>query len=108
MRCPSCGHENRDGAKFCEECAAPTGPAAGRGARAYTPTHLAEKVLRLDPVRRRRHMALFGAPIAHEDHARQACYAALHLTEELRRYSRQLWREIKMPVALLPKCASPG
>ena len=21
--CPSCGHENRDGAKFCEECAAP-------------------------------------------------------------------------------------
>ena len=24
-------------------------------------------------------MALFGAPIAHEDHARRACYAALHL-----------------------------
>ncbi len=21
--CPSCGHENRDGAKFCEDCAAP-------------------------------------------------------------------------------------
>ncbi len=21
--CPSCGHENRDGAKFCEECATP-------------------------------------------------------------------------------------
>ena len=21
--CPSCGHENREGAKFCEECAAP-------------------------------------------------------------------------------------
>ena len=29
-------------------------------------------------------MAIFGAPIAHEDHARRACYAALHLKEELR------------------------
>jgi tetratricopeptide (TPR) repeat protein len=28
-------------------------------------------------------MALFGAPIAHEDHARRACYAALHLQREL-------------------------
>jgi class 3 adenylate cyclase/tetratricopeptide (TPR) repeat protein len=35
-------------------------------------------------------MALFGAPIAHEDHAQRACYAALHLTEELRRYAREL------------------
>ncbi len=26
-------------------------------------------------------MALFGAPIAHEDHAQRACYAALHLRE---------------------------
>ena len=26
-------------------------------------------------------MALFGAPIAHEDHAQRACYAALHLVE---------------------------
>ena len=30
-------------------------------------------------------MALFGAPIAHEDHARRACYAALHLRDGLRR-----------------------
>jgi class 3 adenylate cyclase len=30
-------------------------------------------------------MALFGAPIAHEDHAQRACYAALHLQQELRR-----------------------
>jgi class 3 adenylate cyclase/tetratricopeptide (TPR) repeat protein len=35
-------------------------------------------------------MALFGAPIAHEDHAQRACYAALHLTDELRRYADQL------------------
>ena len=38
-------------------------------------------------------MALFGAPIAHEDHARRACYAALYLTERLREYSRELRRE---------------
>ena len=37
-------------------------------------------------------MALFGAPIAHEDHAQWACYAALHLTEELRRYAEDLKR----------------
>jgi class 3 adenylate cyclase/tetratricopeptide (TPR) repeat protein len=35
-------------------------------------------------------MALFGAPIAHEDHAQRACYAALFLSNELRRYARQL------------------
>ena len=35
-------------------------------------------------------MALFGAPIAHEDHAHRACYAALHLQSELQRYARSL------------------
>ena len=35
-------------------------------------------------------MALFGAPIAHEDHAQRACWAALHLQRELRRYADQL------------------
>src|SRR5437773_3170327 len=35
-------------------------------------------------------MALFGAPVAHEDHARRACYAALHLAGELRRYATEL------------------
>jgi len=38
-------------------------------------------------------MALFGAPIAHEDHAQRACYAALHLRDELRRYAQELRRE---------------
>ena len=37
-------------------------------------------------------MALFGAPIAHEDHAQRACFAALHLSEELRRYAEELKR----------------
>ena len=35
-------------------------------------------------------MALFGAPIAHEDHARRACYAALHLLDGLRGYANEL------------------
>ncbi|MFN2376211.1 MAG: adenylate/guanylate cyclase domain-containing protein [Candidatus Binatia bacterium] len=38
-------------------------------------------------------MALFGAPIAHEDHAQRACYAALSLLQELAQYSEQLRRE---------------
>src|SRR5438093_182830 len=145
MRCPSCGHENREGAKFCEECAAPAVTAPERDPRAYTPKHLAEKILsarsalegerkqvtvlfadvkgsmdlaeQVDPevfhqvmerfaallaegVHRFEGtvtqftgdgvMALFGAPIAHEDHAQRACYAALHLQEALRRYANEL------------------
>jgi class 3 adenylate cyclase len=39
-------------------------------------------------------MALFGAPIAHEDHAQRACYAALHLQRELSSYSAELRREL--------------
>jgi len=35
-------------------------------------------------------MALFGAPIAHEDHAQRACWAALHLKKALRRYGDEL------------------
>jgi class 3 adenylate cyclase/tetratricopeptide (TPR) repeat protein len=35
-------------------------------------------------------MALFGAPLAHEDHAQRACWAALHLRDELRRYGDEL------------------
>ena len=35
-------------------------------------------------------MALFGAPIAHEDHARRACHAALVAMEELRAHAGAL------------------
>ena len=35
-------------------------------------------------------MALFGAPVAHEDHARRACHAALAAMDELRAYATAL------------------
>jgi class 3 adenylate cyclase/tetratricopeptide (TPR) repeat protein len=162
LQCPRCSAENQPGEKFCGECGASLAesdklkaqsppPASrttnnlARRPRAYTPKHLADKILQsksalegerkqvtvlfadvkgsmelaeqLDPeafsqimqrffrilsdgVERFEGfvdkftgdgiMALFGAPIAHEDHARRACYAALHLTEELRPYANEL------------------
>ncbi|MGQ0579153.1 MAG: adenylate/guanylate cyclase domain-containing protein [Betaproteobacteria bacterium] len=176
MKCSRCQHENRTGAKFCEQCAAPLERACGNcGALAsptakfcpecahpvgraaapeqfdapkrYTPKHLAEKILTsksalegerkqvtvlfadlkgsmelladrdpeearkiLDPVLERmmeavHHyegtvnqvmgdgiMALFGAPLAHEDHAVRACYAALRMQDSVRRYSEEMRR----------------
>ncbi|MGO9566845.1 MAG: adenylate/guanylate cyclase domain-containing protein [Desulfomonilaceae bacterium] len=38
-------------------------------------------------------MALFGAPIAHEDHAQRACHAALSIQKSLVPYSERLKRE---------------
>ncbi|MGE5259146.1 MAG: AAA family ATPase [Hyphomicrobiales bacterium] len=178
MKCPKCQHENRAGAKFCEECAAalvrtcancgtelsPTAKfcpecahPAGRVAplkpqrfgppEAYTPKHLAQKILTskaalegerkqvtvlfadlkgslelladrdpeqarqlLDPILERMMeavhryegtvnqlmgdgiMAIFGAPLAHEDHGVRACYAALDMQASIRRYAEELWR----------------
>ncbi len=149
MRCPACGRENRADAAFCDRCGRRLGPAAAAAqARAYTPPHLARKILvsrsalegerkqvtvlfadvegsmaiaeQVDPEQWHRildrffqiladgvHrfegtinqftgdgiMALFGAPIAHEDHARRACFTAVALADALRRYARQVRRE---------------
>ena len=147
--CAACGAANPPGAKFCRRCGAPAAAAAiQRLPDAYTPRHLAERILTtrsaLEGERKRVTvlfadvkgsmelaeqleaeawhailerffgiltegvhrfegtvnqytgdgiMALFGAPIAHEDHAHRACYAALHLREALRAYAHELRRE---------------
>src|SRR5262245_14303179 len=145
--CPACGTANQLGAKFCKKCGQAVGAASSASVvrpspEAYTPKHLAEKILTsksalegerkqvtvlfadlkgsmelladrdpeearklLDPVLERMMeavhqyegtvnqvmgdgiMALFGAPLAHEDHAVRACYAALRMQESLRRYA---------------------
>ena len=155
LTCPSCGAENPAGSKFCDACGhalAETGtpqpaPPAGAEPRPETPAHLASKIRasrhalegerkqvtvlfadvmgsmelaeRTDPESWRGMMdrffailsdgvhrfegtvdkftgdgimALFGAPIAHEDHAQRACYAALHLQQELTAYAAELRR----------------
>jgi class 3 adenylate cyclase len=145
MRC-ACGQENPPGSRFCNGCGTAIAAAPARDApRAYTPPHLAEKILtsraalegerkqvtvlfadvkgsmelaeQVDPedwhhimdrffailsdgVHRFEGtvnqytgdgiMALFGAPVAHEDHAQRACWAALHLRDALRRYGDDL------------------
>jgi class 3 adenylate cyclase len=49
-------------------------------------------------------MALFGAPLAHEDHAVRACYAALAMQEGIRHYSAEVRRthgvEVQIRVGL--------
>jgi class 3 adenylate cyclase/tetratricopeptide (TPR) repeat protein len=149
--CPACGGSNASTQKFCGECGALLGsgaPAAKFATPdAYTPKHLAEKILTskaalegerkqvtvlfadlkgsmelladrdpeearklLDPVLERMMeavhryegtvnqvmgdgiMALFGAPLAHEDHAVRACYAALRMQESVKKYAEQVRR----------------
>ncbi len=154
--CPSCGYANPEGFAFCGRCGtrvaeAPAPPREGApdltSPRAYTPKHLAERILTskavlegerkqvtvlfadlkgsmelladrdpeearklLDPVLERMMeavhryegtvnqvmgdgiMALFGAPLAHEDHAMRACYAALDMQAAMRRYAEEIRR----------------
>ena len=149
MKCASCGHANSDIAKFCEECGRALSAQApsARDPRAYTPKHLAERILTarsaLEGERKQVTvlfadiqnsmelaerigaeewhrvldrffqilnegvhrfegtvnqytgdgiMALFGAPIAHEDHAQRACHAALHLRDRLRAFGDEITR----------------
>jgi hypothetical protein len=152
VSCPASGRPNSPKQKFCNGCGQaltrPADRAAPPDPRAYTPKHLAEKILtsrsalegerkqvtvlfadvqgsmalaeQVDPEEWHQIMdrffailsegihrfegtvnqftgdgimALFGAPIAHEDHARRACFAALYLRDELRRYADELHRK---------------
>jgi class 3 adenylate cyclase/predicted ATPase len=45
-------------------------------------------------------MALFGAPLAHEDHAVRACYAALRMQESVKRYAEGIFRSYGVPVRI--------
>jgi predicted ATPase len=45
-------------------------------------------------------MALFGAPLAHEDHAVRACYAALRMQESVKRYAEGVRRTEGIPVQI--------
>src|SRR6059036_2430599 len=44
--------------------------------------------------------ALFGAPIAHEDHPQRALYAALRMQEEMRRYADRLREKGRAPLLI--------
>src|SRR6266511_1809820 len=45
-------------------------------------------------------MALFGAPLSHEDHAVRACYAALRMQESVKRYAEGVRRTEGIPVQI--------
>ncbi|HKR99370.1 MAG TPA: adenylate/guanylate cyclase domain-containing protein, partial [Candidatus Dormibacteraeota bacterium] len=116
IRCPSCGHENQDGAKFCSQCATPLvqAPQHAREERKVVTVLFADLVgftsraEQLDPEDVRallspyyarlrteleRHggtvekfigdavMAVFGAPVAHEDDPERAVRAALAIRD---------------------------
>jgi class 3 adenylate cyclase len=44
--------------------------------------------------------ALFGAPVAHEDHPQRALYAALRMQEEVRRYADRQRAEGRAPIQI--------
>jgi class 3 adenylate cyclase/tetratricopeptide (TPR) repeat protein/ribosomal protein L40E len=44
--------------------------------------------------------ALFGAPVAHEDHPQRSLYTALRLQEEIRRFSDRLRAEGRSPIQI--------
>ncbi len=45
-------------------------------------------------------MALFGAPVAHEDHAVRACYAALRMQESVAQYAEEVFRSDGVPIQI--------
>src|SRR6266851_3058757 len=100
--CPNCGAENPPQFKFCGECGTPLRkprrspePARPRG------SPLAQNILRdesgagAEPAdgERKTVFALFGAPVAHEDHPQRALHAAIAMRDALRRSGEELKKQ---------------
>src|SRR5438552_8480780 len=45
-------------------------------------------------------MALFGAPLAHEDHGIRACFAAIRMQEAVKRYAEGVQRTAGVPISI--------
>ena len=86
--CAACGAATSPGQKFCGACGVPLTGAVGTARfgspESYTPQRLAEKILTSK--------AALGAPLAHEDHAVRACYAALRMQESVKQYAEEVRR----------------
>src|SRR5947207_3011690 len=81
MQCPQCQHENREGRRFCAECGATLALACSSCGFANEPD---EKFCGGCGMP-------LGAPLAHEDHAVRACYAALRMQESVQQYAEEIF-----------------
>jgi len=158
LTCPECGTTNQLGSKFCDECGHDLGETKASPSldyskpKSYTPKHLADKILttrssiegerklvtvlfadvanytsiseKLDPEEVHQIMdgcfkilieeihkfegtinqftgdgvmALFGAPVSHEDHAYRACHVALAIQRAMTDYGEKIRQETDSP-----------